>query len=409
MKPQDLLRETTRALSSNKVRSGLTILGIIIGIGSVVAIISIGEAVSNSLQTEMQSMGSNLIVVTPNFQREAGIKVARSSCTSMATLPQKDADAIQKKITLVKTVAPEIIRGYQITAKGKNTDTQVIGTVPAYSEIRNIQIDTGSFISKQNVQNLSRVAVLGSKTRDDLFGKGSTPIGKSIRINKIDFKVIGITKTKGGSGFINEDDMIIVPLSTAQQFLTGDTCVDTISVLVVDFNSMAIIQQQIIDLLLQEHNISNSQLADFQVFNQKDIVQSVTDITSMITIFLASIAGISLIVGGIGIMNMMLTTVTERTREIGLRRAVGAKKKDISIQFLAEAVMLTFLGGFMGIILGWIIFLIVAQFMNDIVVKISIFSIVVAFGISATIGIIFGYYPAKKAASLNPIEALRYE
>jgi putative ABC transport system permease protein len=408
MKAQDLLQETYTALSANKARSGLTILGIVIGIGSVIAMVSIGQGASGSIQASIQSIGSNLVLVMPGFQRGAGAGPVSAGRGSAQTLKQEDADAIQKEITLAQAVAPEISRRYQITAKGKNTNTQVVGTVASYPQVRNVQIDVGSFISEQNVRSLSKVAVLGPTTRDDLFGEGSTPIGQTIRINRVDFKIIGITKAKGGSGFTNQDDMVFVPLSTAQRFLAGDTYVTTISVQAEDPNAMTTIQQEITDLLLQRHNISNPQLADFQVLNQQDIVQTASAVTNTMTILLASIAGISLIVGGIGIMNMMLTTVTERTREIGLRKAIGAKRKDISLQFLSEAVMLTFFGGFVGIVLGWVISLLVTQFAG-IATQVSLSSIALAFGVSAAIGIIFGYYPARRAASLNPIEALRYE
>ncbi len=406
MKLKDLLQETYIALSANKARSGLTILGIVIGIASVVAMISIGQGASGSIQASIQSIGSNLVLVMPGFQRAgAGVSAGRGSAQ---TLTQTDADAIEKEITLAKAVAPEISRRYQVTAKGKNTNTQVVGTVASYPQVRNVEIDSGSFISEQNVRSLSKVAVLGPTTRDDLFGEGSNPMGQSIRINRVDFKVIGVTKSKGSAGFTNQDDMIFVPLSTAQRFLAGDTYVTTISVQAEDPNAMATIKQQVNDLLLQRHNIANPQLADFQILNQQDIVQTASAVTDTMTILLASIAGISLIVGGIGIMNMMLTTVTERTREIGLRKAIGAKRKDISLQFLVEAVMLTFLGGFMGILLGWIAALLVMQF-TGIATQVSFSSIALAFGVSAAIGIVFGYYPARRAALLNPIEALRYE
>ncbi len=405
---QDIFQETFSAITVNKARSGLTILGIVIGIGSVIAMISIGQGASGSIQASIQSIGSNLVLIMPGFQRGAGAGPVSAGRGAATTLTQADADAIVHEVTLAKAVAPEISRRYQVTAKGKNTNTNVVGTVAAYPGVRNVQIGTGSFISEQNVRSLSKVAVLGPTTRDDLFGEGSAPVGQTIRINRVDFKVIGINAAKGGTGFTNQDDMIFVPLSTAQRFLAGDTYVTTISVEADNQNDMAAIQQQINDLLLQRHNISNPQLADFQILNQQDIVQTASAVTNTMTILLASIAGISLIVGGIGIMNMMLTTVTERTREIGLRKAIGARKKDISVQFLAESVMLTFFGGFVGILLGWLLALGVTQF-TSIPTSVSISSVLLAFGVSAAIGIIFGYYPARRAAGLNPIEALRYE
>jgi putative ABC transport system permease protein len=407
MKITDLFEETYSAITVNKVRSSLTVLGIVIGIGSVIAMIAIGQGAQGSIESSIQSIGSNLILVTPGFARGVGTQVS-SGRGSAQTLTQNDADAITKEVTLAKAVAPEISRRYQVTAKSKNTNTQVIGTVSDYTTVRNIQMDSGVFISAQNLKSLSKVAVLGPTTVTDLFGQDSEPIGQTIKINKVEFKIIGVTKAKGGSGFNNSDDAIYVPLTTAQRFLAGDNYVTTISIQAENQNSMSTIQQQITQLLLERHKISNPQMADFQVLNQSDIVAAASSVTGIFTILLASIAGISLLVGGIGIMNMMLTTVTERTREIGLRKAIGAHRKDISMQFLFEALMLTFLGGFLGIILGWLLAFAVTKFAG-IATNVSISSILLAFGVSAGIGIIFGYYPARRASALNPIEALRYE
>jgi putative ABC transport system permease protein len=403
----DIVQETYFSLVSNKVRSGLTILGIVIGIGSVIAMVSIGQGSQNSIESSIQSLGSNLLLISPGAQRGVGVQVSAGR-GSAQTLTFEDADAIAKEVALIQAIAPEVSKRYQVTAKGTNTNTQIVGTVDAYPSVRNVEIDEGSFITAQNVSALSRVAVLGTTARDDLFGSSTPAIGQTIRINKIDFKVVGVMKSKGGTGFGSQDDMIFIPISTAQRYLAGSDYVTTISVQAADKESMSIIQTDITTLLLSRHNISNVALADFSVLNQSDIVSAASSVTGTLTFLLAAIAGISLIVGGIGIMNMMLTTVTERTREIGLRKAIGAKRSDISTQFLAESVMLTFLGGIIGTLGGWLAALAVTQFVG-IQTSVSGTSVLLAFGVSAAIGIVFGYYPARRAASLNPIEALRYE
>ncbi len=403
----DLISETYWALSGNKIRSALTMLGIIIGISSVIAMVSIGQGAKNNIEQSIQSVGSNLIIVMPGAQRGVGVQIS-SGRGSAQTLTQEDANAISGSVSLAQAVAPELSRRYQVTTKGKNTNTQVTGTVPQYLEVRNIQIGQGSFITDQQSKSAAKVAVLGPTTRDDLFGANANAIGQDVKINNMEFKVIGITQAKGGSGFSNPDDAVYIPLATAQRYLAGDTYVSDISVKAQSQQVMATVQQQITDLLLSRHHISNPQLADFNVINQADIVAAAGSVTNTFTLLLASIAGISLLVGGIGIMNMMLTTVTERTREIGLRKAIGAESGDINRQFLAEAVMLTFLGGVAGVLFGWVMSLIISHF-SSLQTSISFSSILLAFGVSATIGIVFGYYPARRASKLNPIEALRYE
>ena len=407
MKVADLIEETNKSLLANKTRSVLTILGIVIGIGSVIAMIAIGRGSENMIQSNIQSLGSNLVIVMPGMQRGPGFQVSMGR-GSAQTLIKDDADAIQREINVAKGVAPEATGRYQVTAKGTNTNTSVAGTTASYPSVRNLEIFAGSFVTDQHVKQMSKVAVLGPAARDDLFGEGINPIGQSVRVKKVDFKVIGVTKKKGGSGFGNQDDMIFVPITTAQQFLSGNDRVNTISVQAIDADSMTELQQRINALLLDRHNISDPQLADFSTLNQADIVETASSVTKTFTLLLGSVAAISLVVGGIGIMNMMLTTVTERTREIGLRKAIGAKATDINFQFLAEAIILTFVGGVIGVILGWAISFGIMKF-GGIATKVSIESVALAFGVSALIGIVFGYYPARRASRLNPIEALRYE
>jgi len=404
----DLLEETYAALASNKTRTGLTMLGIVIGIGSVIAMVAIGSGAQGSIQSSIQSIGSNLIMVTPGMQRGPGFQVSAGR-GSAKTLTQEDATAIAEQVTLAKAVAPEASGRYQVTAKGTNTNTSVDGVTADYTDVRNVSVAEGSFITTQNVKSLSRVAVLGPTVRDDLFGTDATGVvGKTIRIKGMEFKVIGITTAKGGTGFGSQDDMIFIPITVAQQFFVGGSYVTTINVQAADASTMSDIQQQITTLLLTRHRITDSTQADFSVLNQSDIIATASSVTGTFTMLLAAIAGISLIVGGIGIMNMMLTIVTERTREIGLRKAVGAKRRDISTQFLAEAVVLTFVGGGLGVALGWIIAFGMSYF-GVIQATVTLSSVLLAFGVSAGIGIVFGYYPARRAAGLNPIDALRYE
>lgn len=407
MKIIDVFEEIYWSLSANKVRSFLTVLGIVIGIGSVIAMVAVGQGASTNIQTSIESTGSNLVTVYPGAPRGAGTQVSAGRGQGQS-LTRADAEAIKNSVTLAKATSPEVSRRYQVTAKGLNTNTSIIGTVSDYLTVHNVQVDEGSFISSQNVDSSNKVAVLGPSARDDLFGEGASAVGQTIKINKIEFKVIGVTVSKGGSGFNNPDDTIFIPITTAQRFLAGGDYVSSIGIAAVDFNSMSVLKEEITNLLLGRHKISDFTLADFTVLTQADILATASTITNTLTYLLASIAGISLLVGGIGIMNMMLTTVTERTREIGLRKAIGADKNDISLQFLLEAVTLTFTGGVLGVVLGWLLSLVITKFAG-IASHISLSAIGLAFGVSALIGIVFGYYPARRAAKLNPIDALRYE
>ena len=407
MKFNDITHETYAALSANKVRSGLTILGIVIGISSVIAMVSIGTGASNTISSSIESLGSNLIQITPGAQQTRGFG-ASSGRGGAKTLTNDDAQAIAEQVADVEAVDSQVSGRYQITAKGTNTNTSVTGVTANYSQIRNVEVAEGSFISDTQNNSASKVAVLGPTTRDDLFGEGASAIGQAIRINGLEFKIIGVTVAKGGTGFQNQDDIIYIPVRSAQRYLSGDQYLTTIAVQATTPDVMTQVQADITLLLLDRHKISDVALADFSVLNQNDILSTASSVTSTLTYLLAAIGGISLLVGGIGIMNMMLTTVTERTREIGLRKAIGARKRDISTQFLAEAVALTVIGGIVGIGLGWLISFVV-NLTGLVTTNVSLSSVLLAFGVSAITGIVFGYYPARRAASLNPIEALRYE
>ena len=407
MKTEDLFLEVYTALSANRVRSSLTILGIVIGISSVIAMVSIGTGASNTISSSIAALGSNLIQITPGAQQTRGFG-ASSGRGGAKTLTNEDAVAIVENVANIEAVDSQVSGRYQITAKGTNTNTNVIGVTANYPQIRNVDVAEGSFISDTQNNSASKVAVLGPTTRNDLFGEGSSAIGQSIRIKGLDFKVIGITIAKGGSGFQNQDDVIFIPVRSAQRYLSGDQYLATIAVQASTPEVMSQVQADITALLLDRHKISDAALADFSVLNQSDILSSASSITSTLTYLLAAIGGISLLVGGIGIMNMMLTTVTERTKEIGLRKAIGAKRRDISTQFLAEAITLTVIGGVIGIALGWVISYVV-NLTGLVQTSVSLSSVLLAFGVSAVTGIVFGWYPARRAAALNPIEALRYE
>lgn len=402
----DLIKETIWALTGNKVRSSLTILGIVIGVASVITMVAIGQGSQKSIEEKIQSIGSNLIMIYPGSQSSGMVRGARGGAQ---TLKVDDAEAIESEVQGVGGVAPEISGRYQVTYKGNNTNTKVVGVTPEYSSVKNIEVENGMFITEQHIKKSSKVAILGPTVAGDLFGEGIDPIGSIIRVNTIDFEVIGVTVSKGGSGMNNSDDVIYVPMSTSRHFLSGTEYVTTINVAAESQDLMTSVQEQITNLLLKRHNIKSEEDSDFSIMNQTDIIETASSITNTFTILLSSIAGISLLVGGIGIMNMMLTTVTERTREIGLRKAVGIKKVYINLQFLVEAVMLTFIGGVIGVFLGWIASVIIPLFYDSLTTDISMASVVLAFGVSAGVGIIFGFYPARRAANLSPIEALRYE
>jgi len=406
MEYKEIVEEAGRTLTLNKLRTGLAMLGIIIGIGSVIALVSLGQSSQAAVSSQIESLGANLLTISPGSQRGGFIQGGAGSATTL-TLEDAQAIATSPTVTDVANVSPEYSRRAQVTAGGKNTNTSVTGVMPIYSSIHKVGIAEGQFLSEGDDARQSKVAVLGPAVVTDLFGT-TDPIGQSVRIQGQSFRVIGITVSKGGTGFGNADEVIYVPLSTAQKVLFGAISLTSIAVQAKSSDVMTAAEDEIGYVLLDRHKISSPANADFSIFSQNDILSTASSVTGTFTALLSGIAAISLIVGGIGIMNIMLVTVTERTREIGLRKALGAKKRDIITQFLAESIILTFVGGILGMLVGILLSFVISKVIS-LPFTIALGSIVLAMGVSGAIGIIFGWYPAKKASDLQPIEALRYE
>ena len=405
----ELLVESLTTLTLNKLRTGLAILGIVIGIGSVIALMSLGQATQKNIQNQIQSLGSNLLTVMPMVQRNKGGNI-REAFGSGRTLTLEDAEMIASstQITTIKNVSPETQNRSQITTANNNTNTQVIGVTAVYPEVHKITIDLGNFITQRDVDQMTKVAVLGPQVVSDLFGEGINPIGKTLRINNQTFTIVGTTASKGGMGFTNQDDIVFVPITTAMKQLYGQNYLNSIALEAKSTEVMVQAQDEVGYFLMNRHKITDINKIDFSIMSQQDILNTAASTTNTFTYLLAGIAAISLVVGGIGIMNIMLVTVTERTREIGLRKALGAKKKIIILQFLIESIILTFSGGIIGICVGIFTSFIISKLTGSLFV-VSLGSILLAFIVSTGIGILFGWYPAKRAANLEPIEALRYE
>ncbi len=402
----EIIKESIGTLTLNKMRTGLAMLGIIIGIGSVITLISLGAGSQKAIEDQIQSLGANLLTVSPAFQRSGNVRTTGS----VSTLTLADALAIKNELSdsTVNDISPEFSARFQIIAGANNTNTQILGVYPQYAQIRKTDLAQGVFITDRDVDSMSKVAVLGPQVVTDLFGENADPVGQSIRINKQIFRVIGVTQSKGGSAMINQDNIVYAPLTTVQKQLSGANYLTSIAVEAKSQEVMTQAQDEIGYLLLGRHKLSSPSEADFMIMSQDDIMNTASQVTGTFTALLSGIAAISLLVGGIGIMNIMLVTVTERTREIGLRKALGAKKKTIITQFLVEAIILTIIGGILGITIGVSASLALSRIIS-LPSAVSLQSILLSIGVSGVIGIIFGWYPASRAARLQPIEALRYE
>jgi putative ABC transport system permease protein len=397
------LRIALRAIVGNPLRSLLTMLGVIIGVGSVVAMVAIGQGARQSTMQQVQALGSNLLTVFPGSAQVGG--VARGE--QVQTLTIEDADAIRREIPNVIGVSPELTRTAQVVFRSENSNTRVSGVTPEYERVRNTRVVRGEFITDAHLRSRARVALVGPTTAR-LFGD-TDPIGQRLRIRGTTFDVIGVLESKGATGFgFDRDDIVLVPLTTAQRRLFGARHVGTIQVQINTEDAMPVSQEAVIDLLRARHRIQIDREDDFSIRSQADILQAFTSVSQTMTALLGGIAAVSLIVGGIGIMNIMLVSVTERTREIGIRKAVGARRRDILTQFLVESVALSVTGGVIGVGVGILGTRLISRLAGWATV-LSGQAILLAFLFAVAVGVFFGLYPAQRASRLDPIEALRHE
>jgi putative ABC transport system permease protein len=421
MKLYDSFRSALQSLVVNKLRSALTMLGVIIGVAAVIAMVAVGNGASEQVQTTVLALGSNLVTIQPGALTDQSLRGAGATSQNLTL---DDMRSLQDQLgPTIKAVEAEQGAGrWQVVAGTTNWNTNVIGVTEQYPIVRDWNLQSGEFFTDSDIRINSQVAVIGSITADNLFS-GADAVGQNIQLRQvfgdarqrariINFKVIGVLETKGTTFGFSRDDQILVPTTTAQRVLTGRTqSVNSIIVKAASSDTMSDTTEDVRAVLLQRHKISDPANADFQVTNQNDTLAALGNITGTFTLLLGAIGGISLLVGGIGIMNIMLVSVNERTREIGIRKAVGARRRDILVQFLIEAMALTGTGGVLGIMLGWSITEVVRQIAasSGLLPVITIATVVVAVGVSISIGVVFGLYPAVRAARLHPIEALRYE
>ncbi len=404
------IRLALRSLMANKTRSALTMLGIVIGVAAVIAMLSIGRGAQASITGQIQSLGTNLLMVLPGSTQSGGV---RSSAGSAQTLTYEDAQAMAGLSSLA-SIAPVSNSDGQFVYGNQNTRASVTGVTPEYASVRNYKVADGEFITAVQLNARSQVVVLGHSTAATLFGDAGLAVGKTVRINGQPFRVLGVLESKGSSGMGSQDDLGLIPLTTAQTRLTGATRVSggqrsvaMIYAQATNSDSIDAATEDIRAVLRRRHRLTSDD--DFSIMSQKDILSTTSQITSILTLFLGGVAGISLLVGGIGIMNIMLVSVTERTREIGLRKAVGARKRNILSQFLIEASWLSVMGGILGIALGWGLSQLIGQVISGITPVVGLDAVLLATAFSAAIGVFFGLYPAWRAGNLNPIDALRYE
>ena len=404
---KSLVKMAIVSLKINKMRSILTSLGIIIGVSAVIIMLAIGTGASERVKKDMESMGSNILTIRSASAKSGGVRMGMGT---KPTLTIKDAKAIAKNARGVSAVASVSSESKQLTYSNQNWATTVYGIDPEYLYIKNYEVNSGRGFVREDIKNSAKVTVIGATVAAELFGD-LDPIDRTIRVGGIPFRVIGTLKSKGSMGPMDQDDLIFIPITTAQKKVFGTVFPGTVSMIVVkgsDPDDVSLAQQDIEELLVARHRIGKNQENDFEIRNSAEFQEKMKSTVQTFAILLASIASVSLLVGGIGIMNIMLVSVTERTKEIGIRMAIGAKPSDIRIQFLIESFLLSIIGGLIGVAVG-VIGAQIVQITGVMNVSISLFSIILSLGFSGAIGVLFGYYPAYKASLLNPIDALRYE
>lgn len=400
-----LLKIAIKALQLNKMRAFLTMLGIIIGVASVIAMLAIGEGSKESIKAQISSMGSNMITIRPGAGTQGGV---RMDVSSMQTLTIKDLEAIKKNARLIENTSPVVNGSGQAINGAENWPTSIYGVTPEYLKVRVLDVEDGTMFTDEDVKTSAKVAVIGKTIIENLFAKDENPIGKTIRFNSIPFKVIGILSEKGENTFgQDQDDVILAPYTAVQKRILATTYLQSIVSSSKSEDQAAEAVEEVSKILRENHKLGNAE-DDFNVFSQQELIAMFSSTSEMMTVLLVVIAGISLLIGGIGIMNIMYVSVKERTREIGLRMAVGGTGKDILMQFLTEAIIISITGGIIGVTLGLLSTAFIANVLNW-PISVTLFSILISFAVCAITGIFFGWYPARKAAALDPINALRYE
>jgi putative ABC transport system permease protein len=406
MNYKNLIKIALSALQRNKMRAFLTMLGIIIGVASVISMLAIGQGSKKSIQDQVSSMGSNMLTVMPGQQQFGGVQMGN---TSSKNLTMNDMDALKTRGTAISKISPEVRSSGQAIFGNENTPTTIYGTNNDYLDIRKVSVESGRKFTNKEIESYAKVCLIGKTVITNLFGENADPVGRVIRFNKIPIKIIGVLTEKGQSTFgQDQDDLIIAPYTTVQKRILAINYVQSIYASAVSEAMAPAAKTEMEEILRAKHKLAEDEDNDFTIRSQDELIKTFTSISDMLTLLLGAIAGISLLVGGIGIMNIMYVSVTERTREIGLRMSIGGRGKDILLQFLTESILLSVIGGIIGILLGFAAASGVAALMGwPVIVQPQ--SVILSFMVCTVIGIFFGWYPARKAANLDPIDALRYE